>query len=57
MIVQVFNYSGQMIFNKNYGTRNGMTDTSLDISGSPAGVYHVRVIFGSEVLHGKFILE
>jgi PKD repeat protein len=57
MIVQVFTYSGQMIYNKNHGTLYGMDESSIDISAFPAGIYHVSVIFGSEVLNGKIILE
>lgn len=57
MIVQVFNYSGQIIFNKNYGTLYGMDESSMDISTFPGGIYQVRIIFGDEVLHGKVVLE
>jgi len=57
MIVQVFNLSGQLIYNKNYGFQDGMTESSIDISSLPAGIYQARVIFGSKVLHGKIILK
>ncbi|KPK86583.1 MAG: hypothetical protein AMS27_04640 [Bacteroides sp. SM23_62_1] len=57
MSVQVYNYSGQLIYNMNHGMLYGMDECSLDISAFPAGIYHVRVIFGDEVLHGKIVLE
>jgi C1A family cysteine protease/PKD repeat protein len=57
VILEVFNLSGQLLLDRNYGIQTGMFESSFDLKGQSPGIYQVRFIAGEKVIHKKIILQ
>ncbi len=54
--IEIYNINGQQVFTRDYG-RVREIRTRIDLSGEAAGVYLIRLINASEVIHRKIIIR
>ena len=55
--LRVYNINGQLVRETSLKCLPGEFSTQLDLTSSPEGMYHLRLIDGDRVIHRKIIRE